>query len=165
MAGSTQRPTPPRPPGPPPAWAGSVARPWLQAAGVAAVYLALARLGLLFSLPGSLASPVWPPTGLAIAAVALWRWPAALGVLVGAVATEALGSGHLGVAVAQGLGNTLEALLGGLALARLGGAAAFRRLGGVGRFVAIAGVAPLASAGIGVGALLASGAIPAQAAA
>ncbi|MEA3202644.1 MAG: hypothetical protein QOI63_310 [Thermoplasmata archaeon] len=137
---------------------------WVRVAAVAVAYYGLARVGLLFALPGSVASPIWPPTGLAIAAVALWRWPAAAGVLLGAVAAESVASGNLGAALGMGLGNTLEALVGGLLLARIGGPAAFRSVGGVGRFIGLAALAPLASVGIGVGALVATGTLPAAAA-
>jgi PAS domain S-box-containing protein len=128
-------------------------------AAVAVAYHGLARLGLLFALPGSLASPIWPPTGFAIAAVALWRFPAALGVLLGAASANYASSAPLAAAVALGAGNTLEALAGGLLLARWRGPAAFRTVAGVGRFLGVAALAPLASAGIGVGALVATGAL------
>ncbi|MFO1534411.1 MAG: PAS domain S-box protein [Thermoplasmatota archaeon] len=124
---------------------------------MAVAYHGLAQLGLLFALPGSLASPIWPPTGFAIAAVALWRFPAALGVLLGAVSANYASSAPLAAAIALGAGNALEALAGGLLLARLGGAAAFRTVGRVGRFLGVAALAPLASAGIGIGALVATG--------
>src|SRR5207244_1582832 len=50
---------------------GSVAFNWRWAcklAVVAAAYYGAARLGLLLQLPGTSASPVWPPSGIGLAA-------------------------------------------------------------------------------------------------
>ncbi len=137
---------------------------WLRLASLGFAYVLLAQLGLQFALPGFLASPVWPPTGLAIAAVALWGAPAALPVFAGAVYVESAASGNAWAALGMGVGNSLEALAGGLALRRLGGSLAFGRLRGVAAFAGIAAAAPLASATFGVGSLLAVGTFPAAAA-
>lgn len=57
-------------------------------------------------------SPVWPPTGIALAALLIFGykyWPGiSLGVLLGSVLTGA----HPGVSLGMSLGNTLEALAG-----------------------------------------------------
>ncbi|HUR61567.1 MAG TPA: ATP-binding protein [Candidatus Thermoplasmatota archaeon] len=143
--------------GPGPSPTPRAVHPVAIAAGVAVAYYALARVGLLFSLPGVLASPIWPPTGLAIAAVALWRGPAAAGVFAGAFMAEWAASGSPVAAAGLGLGNTLEASVGGLLLARMGGLEAFRRVAGVARFVLACVAAPLASVGFGLATLVALG--------
>jgi integral membrane sensor domain MASE1 len=58
------------------------------------------------------ASPVWPPTGLALAAVLLlgYRvWPA---VLVGAYLVNVTTAGSIATSIGIATGNTLEAVVG-----------------------------------------------------
>ena len=52
--------------------------------GVAAVYLAAAKLGLSLAFLHSNVSPVWPPTGIAIAAVLWLGYRVLPGILAGA---------------------------------------------------------------------------------
>ena len=57
---------------------------WAEMALVALVYYAAARLGLLLQLPGTNASPVWPPSGIGLAALMMFGlrvWP---GIMLGA---------------------------------------------------------------------------------
>ena len=137
---------------------------WARIAALAVGYYAAARLGLMFALTDSIASPVWPPTGLAIAAVAVWRAPALVGVALGALAIETETTGSALAAAGMTAGNVLEAFIGGTLLARLGGAAAFQRLRGIGRFGLAAALAPVASATLGVASLVAGDIIPPAAA-
>jgi signal transduction histidine kinase/CheY-like chemotaxis protein len=127
--------------------------------GLAAAYSVAGKAGLEFALDHESASPVWPPTGLAIAAVLLRGpevWPAIfLGAFLVNVTTAGSAATSLGIAV----GNTLEALLAGHLVRRFaGGPAAFERTRDVFRFAALAGFASTAvSATIGVSSLLAGG--------
>src|ERR1700756_278074 len=77
----------------------------------AAIYPAIAFASLrLFATLNASASPVWPPTGLAIAAVLLWGrrlWP---GVYAGAFAANFLTTSAFNSSLAIAAGNTLEAL-------------------------------------------------------
>lgn len=99
-------------------------RPARLAAGIialAAVYVAVARLGLGVDAVGGLAALVWPPTGVALSALVVFGrglWP---GVAIGALLTNLWVGAPLGVAVGIAVGNTLEALLGAFALAHVGG--------------------------------------------
>src|SRR5687767_8786512 len=129
---------------------------------LALAYYGLARLGLLFALPDGLASPIWPPTGLAIAAVALWGPRALPAVFAGAAAVEWSTTQSWGLSVLLGLGNTAEAALGGWLVARAGGPRAFETLPGVGRFAAAIAAAPLLAATAGAVSLVAFGVIPGQ---
>src|SRR5438552_12095302 len=56
--------------------------PWLfRAVLLTAAYFVIAKLGLRYATIGPSISPVWPPTGLAIAALVLFGlryWPAVL---------------------------------------------------------------------------------------
>lgn len=79
--------------------------------GFAVLYHMAARLGLRMAYVQANTSPVWPPTGIAIAALMLFGlnlWPGiTLGVLVGSVLTGA----PVSLAFGMALGNTLEAVI------------------------------------------------------
>lgn len=93
----------------------------LKLASLALVYHLAARLGLKMAYVQINTSPVWPPTGIALAVLLLFGynlWPGiSLGVLVGSLLTGA----PVGVAVGIALGNTLEALVGAYCLKRFVG--------------------------------------------
>ena len=76
----------------------------------AIIYLLAARLGLMMAYFQANTSPVWPPTGIALAALFIlgYRyWPGiTLGVLLGSILTGA----PVNLAIGMSLGNTLEAL-------------------------------------------------------
>ncbi len=82
-------------------------------AGVAIAYLIAARIGLSLAFTHGSISPVWPPTGLSLAALLLLGrsvWP---GVFLGAFAANSLFTGAADASVMGiAIGNTLEALLG-----------------------------------------------------
>jgi signal transduction histidine kinase len=90
----------------------------LGIAVLAVVYHLAARLGLKMAYVQSNTSPVWPPTGIALAALLLFGyklWPGVtLGVLLGSLFTGA----PLNLALGMALGNTLEALAGAYLLRR-----------------------------------------------
>lgn len=88
---------------------------------LAAVYYAAARLGLLLAFADTNASPVWPPSGIAFAALLLLGYRAAPGIALGAFAANfavfaanhvAAGSTSVMVSLAIAIGNTLEAVVG-----------------------------------------------------
>jgi integral membrane sensor domain MASE1 len=127
----------------------------LKLVGVAAVYYGTAKLGLSLASMNASISAVWPPTGIALAALVFWgyrMWPA---VLLGAVlANSWTGVPAYGVA-GIAIGNTGEALLGAFLLRRV---ADFRpSLERVRDVVALAVLAGLVStavaATVGVGSL------------
>ncbi len=82
------------------------------------IYHLAARVGLSMAYVQSNTSPVWPPTGIALAALLLFGyeyWPGvSLGVLLGSLLTGADPVLALGMTV----GNTLEALAGAYLLKR-----------------------------------------------
>jgi len=78
---------------------------------VAASYFVAATLGLSLAFANVSVSPVWPPTGLAIAALLWLGYRATPGVLIGALlANFLLTDVPLAPSTAIALGNTLEAL-------------------------------------------------------
>jgi PAS domain S-box-containing protein len=88
---------------------------------LAGVYYGAARLGLRYASIGQSVSLIWPPTGIAFAALTLlgYRyWP---GVAVGAFLANAATPVPLLAAGGIALGNTLEALVGSYLLRRIAG--------------------------------------------
>jgi PAS domain S-box-containing protein len=128
----------------------------------AATYLAAAKLGLSMAVVGAPVSPVWPPTGIALAAVVLFgaRWTAP-GIALGAFFANASASEPLATAAAIAVGNTLEAVVGGRLLARAGVRPTLEGLHDVLALALFAaGASTVLSATIGVAALCAGGMQP-----
>jgi signal transduction histidine kinase len=99
----------------------SVARFPALLLGIAGVYLGAARLGLALAFVAEQTTTVWPPSGIALAAVLLLGarvWPA---IWLGAFLANVMASAPLLTAVAIAGGNTLEALAGRWLLRRVAG--------------------------------------------
>jgi signal transduction histidine kinase len=133
-----------------------------RVAAVAALYFLGGRLGLWLAFGHGSVSPVWPPTGIALATLIVLGpryWP---GVAIGAFAVNVLTPAPLGAVLGITAGNTLEALAGAALLARLGpaGQAHFDRLEDVLALLFAAVAAPLVSAGAGMTSLCLAGAAP-----
>lgn len=82
---------------------------FLGALGLA--YFVLAKLGLALASQHPSASPVWPPSGLALASCLLWGnrvWPAIVG---GAFLANAITFGSIATSLAIAVGNALEGVL------------------------------------------------------
>jgi len=126
---------------------------------VGAIYMAAGKLGLDLAFDHPSSSPVWPPTGIAIAATILFGRRILPAVFAGAflinqtIVDAPLCS--LGIAT----GNTLEALLAAALIQRFaGGHQVFDQPQNVFRFAVFAGaLAPAVSAGIGIGSLVLAG--------
>ena len=124
-------------------------------------YFITARLGLLMDAVAGFATLVWPPTGIALAALLLFGtrlWP---GVLAGALCVNLVAGATLPEALAIGTGNTLEALTGSWLLRRV---ARFDprldRIHDVISFVLLGAICSTAvSAAVGVASLLLGGTI------
>lgn len=84
----------------------------MKIVAVAAAYYVAARVGLLLQLPGTNASPVWPPSGIGLAAVLMlgWRvWPGiAIGALLANLLTLPFSTAGFLASAGIGVGNTLE---------------------------------------------------------
>jgi PAS domain S-box-containing protein len=90
------------------------------AIALAAVYVAAAKLGLELSVARGVITPVWPPTGIALAALLLLGrryWPA---VTVGAFVANATSGASLAEAAGISVGNTLQAVVGATLLLAVG---------------------------------------------
>ncbi|HET7853462.1 MAG TPA: MASE1 domain-containing protein [Candidatus Methylomirabilis sp.] len=143
---------------------------WAPVGFVAAAYFGAARLGLLLAFEKTNASPVWPPSGIAFAAVLLWGYRVWPGILLGAFLANVVvflanqSADLLTIVVASAcisIGNTLEALTGGWLLHRLVGARRpFERAQDVFKFVAVALLMCLVSASIGPTSIAVAGMAP-----
>ncbi len=123
------------------------------------VYFCAGKLGLSWAHINRNVSVVWPPSGLALAALLLWGsrlWP---GVFLGAFLVNINTQGTLLTALGIATGNTLEALVGAWALNRFAnGAKAFERARNTFRFVVLAPVlSTIVSATLGVASLTFTG--------
>lgn len=129
---------------------------------LAALYFAAATLGLSLAVVHNNVSLVWPPTGIALAALLLFGYRLWPGVALGAFLINASTDVTLATAAGIGAGNTLEALTGAYLLQRV---ARFRnsldRLQDVLALVALAGgLSTTVSATIGVASLCLGGSAP-----
>ena len=95
---------------------------------IATIYYLAAKLGLLLAFEQANTSPVWPPTGIAIAAV-LFRglrvWP---GIFAGALAANLSTGLALPPALGIATGNTLEAVAAGYVLLGFANSYPFRKV-------------------------------------
>ena len=129
----------------------------LVAIGV--IYFALAKGGLALASIHPSATPIWPPTGVALAAVLLWgyrTWPA---IFAAAVIANATTAGSIATAIAIATGNCLEAVVGAYLINRWsGGRNTFSTPASVAKFVLICFViATPISASIGLASLATAG--------
>jgi len=82
---------------------------------VAALYYLTARLGFLMALPPGNVTALWPPSGLALAAMLVWGWPMGFGVGAGSFLVNwgmLSGSAAPPVAAAIAAGSVLQAGVG-----------------------------------------------------
>ncbi len=87
---------------------------------LALIYIVAAKLGLSFAYGTEQVTTIWPPTGIALAALLLlgYRyWP---GILIGAFVANLITNETAAVAAGIAAGNTLEALTGSFLLRRVG---------------------------------------------
>ncbi len=117
--------------------------------GIIAVYVCAGKFGLSLASVNASVSPVWPPTGIALATLLILGprlWPA---IFIGAFIVNAMTPSPAGITLAVAIGktfgvaagNTLEALLGAWLVRRFaGGVKSFQRVRNLLKFVALAAV-------------------------
>jgi PAS domain S-box-containing protein len=123
------------------------------------VYVLAGKLGLAFAHVHVSATPVWPPAGIALAALLLFGtrvWPA---IFAGAFVVNVTTAGSVVTSLGIATGNTLEALLGAHLVRRYaGGAAVFERPQDIFKLAALSAVgSTTVSATIGVSSLVLTG--------
>jgi PAS domain S-box-containing protein len=128
------------------------------ALGVGVVYILAGKLGLAFATVHANATAVWPPAGIALAAVLLLGrriWPV---IFVGAFVVNISTAGSILSSLGIAAGNTLEALIGAALVERFaGGAGAFDRAQDIFKFLAAALLSTTISATVGVTTLALTG--------
>src|SRR5690349_5707489 len=134
---------------------------WMVMAAVTVVYVLAGKLGLHFASVHASATAVWPPTGIALAALLLLgprAWPA---VAIGAFVVNVTTAGSVATSLAIALGNTLEALIGArLVERRAGGSRAFDRPRDVFAFAAAVLPGAAVSASVGTATIALAGSAP-----
>jgi PAS domain S-box-containing protein len=109
--------------------------------GLAAIYFCAGSFGLSLASINPSASAVWPPSGIALAAVLLWGYRLAPGVFLGALLVNFWTQGSVATASTIAAGNTFEALLGAWLVCRFAdGPKAFGRTRNLLLFILLAAI-------------------------
>src|SRR3989442_1643571 len=142
-----------------------------EVVGIAVVYYFTGKLGLLVALPPGIATAIWPPSGVALAAVVLRGHRVGLGIWLGSFcvnlptlytgATFQAGVVSVGVVGTIALASTFQALLGAFLIRRFIGAPNWlERTLDVLKFVGIELLACMVSPSLGVTGLCVGGFTP-----
>jgi signal transduction histidine kinase/ActR/RegA family two-component response regulator len=125
---------------------------------LAIIYVAAGKIGLNLASLHASASPVWPPAGIALAAMLLLGYRAWPAIFVGAFIVNLSTAGDIGTSVAIATGNTLEAITGAWLVNRFaGGKSVFDRPQGVFKFAIAAAIGSVVSPLFGVTSLALDG--------
>src|SRR5688572_25477811 len=125
---------------------------------LAAVYFAAGKFGLSLASVHTNVSPVWPPTGIALAAILILGYRVWPGIFLGALLTNLLTPIPMATAFGIAIGNTLETVMAAGLLMAMGFQPAMERARYVFKFVVVAAVCTTISATIGVLSLYLGGA-------
>jgi integral membrane sensor domain MASE1 len=136
----------------------------VQIAALAALYWGAAKLGLSLAFATSSVTAIWPPTGIALAAIVLGGYRLWPGVALGAFLANSWTGVPIYTTFGITIGNTLEPVVGAYLLARFGGFnPRLERVRDIGALVVFAGVlSTTVSATFGVTSLLAGNQINAE---
>ena len=122
------------------------------------IYFIAGKLGLMLASLHASASPVWPPAGIALAALLLLGYRAWPAIFVGAFLVNVTTAGNVATSLAIATGNTLEALVGACLVNRFaGGTNVFDRPQGVFKFALSAAISTIISPVFGLTSLALAG--------
>jgi integral membrane sensor domain MASE1 len=126
---------------------------------LALVYVLAGKVGLQLAFVHPNATAVWPPTGIALAAMLVWGYRVWPGIFLGAFAINVITAGSVATSIGIAIGNTLEGVVGAYLVNRhANGLQAFDRPTDVFKFAALTGLASTTvSATIGVTSLALGG--------
>ena len=130
--------------------------------GLAAVYFLTGKFGLYLALVHPSASGVWPPSGIALAALLLWGYRLWPGVFLGAFLVNITTQGTPATTLCIAAGNTLEAVAGAWLIHKFAnGSKVFERARNIFKFVLLVALISTAiSATFGVTSLTLGGYAP-----
>jgi signal transduction histidine kinase/ActR/RegA family two-component response regulator len=118
---------------------------------LALIYFVAGKLGLQLAFVNASASPVWPPAGIALAALLLLGYRAWPAIFVSAFFVNVTTAGNITTSLGIAAGNTLEAVCGAWLVNRFaGGARVFDRPRDVFKFALAAVVSTTVSPSFGV---------------
>jgi TolB-like protein/integral membrane sensor domain MASE1/class 3 adenylate cyclase/Tfp pilus assembly protein PilF len=118
---------------------------------LAVVYFVAGKLGLMLASLHASASSVWPPAGIALAALLLLGYRAWPAIFVGAFLVNITTAGNVATSFAIATGNAFEALAGAWLVNRFaGGTNVFDRPQGVFKFAVAAAISTSISPAFGV---------------
>jgi signal transduction histidine kinase/ActR/RegA family two-component response regulator len=136
-------------------------RTLVMIAGLAIIYFAAGKLGLYYASFNASSSAIWPPSGIAFAALLLFgtqTWPA---VFIGAFFVNLTTAGTVFTSILIATGNTIEAVAAVYLTTRYAnGRKLFERSQDFFKFVAIGMFASALSASIGLASLALGGLAP-----
>jgi diguanylate cyclase (GGDEF)-like protein len=108
---------------------------------LAVVYFAAGKLGLTMAFVHPSATAVWPPAGIALAALLIAGYEVWPGILLGAFLVNVTTAGSVATSIGIATGNTLEALTGAWLVTKLAcGRNAFDREQDTLKFAILAGI-------------------------
>ena len=120
------------------------------------LYFGTGWLGLLVPFTSGNVSPVWPASGVAIAAVILWGYEVLPAIFIGAFLVNFLHSIPLLASIGIAIGDSSSAFLGAYILRRRKVLLAFPRLRDVSGFISGALIGPLPAATVGTASIFLS---------
>src|SRR5881398_1194072 len=125
---------------------------------LAVIYFIAGKLGLMLASLHASASPVWPPAGIALAALLLLGYRAWPAIFVGAFLVNVTTAGNFATSFGIATGNTLEAVCGAWLVNRFaGGRRVFDRPQGVFKFALAAATSTVIGPAFGVTSLALGG--------
>ena len=129
---------------------------------LAVVYIGAGKLGLLLAFLHPSSTPVWAPTGIAVAAVLMFGYRVWPGIFLGAFLVNVTTLGTAWTSLGIATGNTLEALVGAYLVLRFANSTkAFETAGNTFKFAIYSGlISTMIAATIGVTTLSLAGFAP-----
>ena len=113
----------------------------LAVLALTALYFAAGKFGLSLAFVHANASAVWPPTGIALAALLLGGYRLWPGILIGAFLVNITTQGSVATSLGIAIGNTLEAVTAAWLVQRFAyGLKAFERAQNVFKFIGLAAI-------------------------
>ena len=116
---------------------------------LAAVYFAAGKFGLSLASAHTNVSPVWPPTGIALAAILILGYRVWPGIFLGALMTNLLTPVPMATTFGIAIGNTIEAVIAVRLLSAIGFRSSMEGARDVFKFVIVSAVCTAIGATIG----------------